>query len=331
MAAMLTALVRPSMRSAPLYAIDAPTAGTGKSLLAEAIGLLATGVTPAALSQGKNPEEDEKRLSTVLMAGDPVIHIDNCEQPLGGDFLCTMLTQEVVQARILGFSERRVMPSIALVLATGNNLSYESDLIRRLLPCRLDARVERPDTRDFDFDCHAEIRAARHELVVAGLTILRAYVVADRPGNGTLKPMGSFSDFDWIRGVLMWLGMEDPAKAREPIFDSDPRRDELLSVMETWDSVFGLLPVEVKDIPNHCDLHILLSQVACRGVWSPKSAGWWLRRNKDRTVGNFMFREDRTTSRVRWQLVRTDQLPETKQTASDGRPAFLDQFEEKLP
>ena len=46
---------------------------------AELAGLLATGCRPPALSQGKSPEEDEKRLSTVLFAGDPVIHIDNCE------------------------------------------------------------------------------------------------------------------------------------------------------------------------------------------------------------------------------------------------------------
>ncbi len=138
-------------------------------------GLLAMGFSPPALSQGKTAEEDEKRLATVLFAGDPVIHIDNCEQPISGDFLCSMLTQEVVQARILGLSERRVLPSTALVLASGNNLTFAGDTCRRAVVCRLDANVERPDTREFDFDCHAEVLASRPELVVAGLTILRAY------------------------------------------------------------------------------------------------------------------------------------------------------------
>ncbi len=49
----------------------------------------ATGFRPPALSQGKTAEEDEKRLATILFAGDRVIHIDNCEQPITGDFLCS--------------------------------------------------------------------------------------------------------------------------------------------------------------------------------------------------------------------------------------------------
>ena len=159
-----------------MHGFDAPTAGTGKSLLAELVGLLATGVRPPAMSQGKSEDEDEKRLSTVLFAGDPVIHIDNCERALVGDFLCSMLTQEVVQARVLGYSERRVLPSTALVLASGNNLTCVGDVSRRTVVCRLDAEVERPDTRAFDFDCHQEVLDQRPHLVIAGLTILRAAV-----------------------------------------------------------------------------------------------------------------------------------------------------------
>ena len=114
LSAQLTALVRVSLRTAPLHGFDAPTAGIGKSLLAEMAGLLATGFRPPAISQGKTAEEDEKRLSTILFAGDPVIHIDNCERPISGDFLCSMLTQEVVQARILGLSERNGASFFAL-------------------------------------------------------------------------------------------------------------------------------------------------------------------------------------------------------------------------
>lgn len=34
------------------------------------------------MSQGKSAEEDEKRLSTLLMAGDSVIVLDNCERAI---------------------------------------------------------------------------------------------------------------------------------------------------------------------------------------------------------------------------------------------------------
>ena len=317
LSALLTALVRVSLRSAPLHGYDAPTAGTGKSLLAEMAGLLATGVRPPALSQGKTDEEDEKRLSTVLFAGDPVIHIDNCERPISGDFLCSMLTQETVQARILGLSERRVLPSTALVLASGNNLTFAGDTSRRAVSCRLDAKVERPDTRAFDFDCHAEVMASRPELVVAGLTILRAYHAAGRPER--LKPMGSFDDYAWIRGALVWLGCADPELTRQGILDNDPKKDELLVVMDLWEMAFGSERVEVADVAraaewafdrgptpaNHHDFVALQSklvEVACKGAWNGKSVGWWLRRNKDRVLAGRSFRCDQQGGRQQWWL-----------------------------
>jgi len=295
---LLTGLVRSSLRTAPLHGIDAPTAGTGKSLLAEMAGLLATGVRPAAMSQGKTIEEDEKRLSTVLFAGDPVIHIDNCERAISGDFLCSMLTQEVVQARILGYSERRVLPCTALVVATGNNLIFAGDAARRAIKCRLDAKVERPDTRCFDFDCHAEVVGSRPELVVAGLTVLRAYKLSGGPVR--LRPMGSFSDWEWIRGALVWLDRADPEVTREDILDTDLRRDELLAVMDLWQQALGDSHIEVGDIAKRADrgtdaavmaLRDKLIEVACHaGRWSSKSVGWWLRRHKDRVTGGRCLR-----------------------------------------
>jgi hypothetical protein len=320
LSAMLTALIRIVLRTSPLHGFDAPTAGTGKSLLAEMVGLLATGFRPPALSQGKSAEEDEKRLSTILFAGDPVIHIDNCERPISGDFLCSMLTQEIVQARILGQSERRVLPATALVLASGNNLTFAGDTSRRAVVCRLDAKVERPDTRTFDFDCHAEMLANRPELVVAGLTILRAYSIAGRPE--TLTPMGSFNDWEWVRGALVWLGGADPADTRLSILDSDPRKDELLLVMDLWEQTFRSAHVEVAAIAARADeailakrddvvirLRNLLREIACRGgAWSAKSVGWWLRRHKDRVVGGRCFRSTETNRRQQWWLADQAEL-----------------------
>jgi hypothetical protein len=297
---LLCGLTRFSMRTAPLHSYDAPTAGTGKSLLAEMVGLLATGVRPPAMSQGKSEEEDEKRLSTVLFAGDPVIHIDNCERPISGDFLCSMLTQEVVQARILGLSERRVLPSTSLVLASGNNLIFAGDTSRRAVVCRLDAEVERPDTRTFDFDCHAEVLKWRPQLVVDALTVLLAYHLAGRPEK--LTPMGSFNDWEWIRGALVWLDRADPADTRLSILANDPKKDELITIMEIWEQAFGAAQVDVAEIERLAQPHIappsnvtllrnkLIEICGKGGGWSGKSVGWWLVRNKDRVIGGKCFR-----------------------------------------
>src|SRR5579864_8315532 len=295
LAAMLTALIRASLPTSPLVAYDAPTAGTGKSLLAEIVGLVAMGVRPPALSQGQSEEENEKRLSTVLMAGDPVILMDNCELPIAGAFLCSMLTQEIVQARILGLSERRVLPSTALVLATGNNLTFAGDTWRRAVVCRLDAKMERPETRTFEFNCHAEVLRDRVALVVAGLTILRAYHRLDAADRPTLLPFGSFTDWDWVRGTLVWLGCADPADTRQSILDSNPQTDDLLDVLSLWHAAFlndRKVVADVAETETSAGqaLRDKLIEVACRGTWSSKSVGQWLRRNKDRIMNRMCFR-----------------------------------------
>ena len=61
-------------------------------------------------------------------AGEPGIAIDNCEHPLGGEFLCQVLTQSMVKARILGKSETPDLPSSAFITATANNLTLIGDV-----------------------------------------------------------------------------------------------------------------------------------------------------------------------------------------------------------
>ncbi|WP_172125277.1 hypothetical protein [Devosia sp. 919] len=306
LSAMLTALIRRSLQSAPLHAFDAPAAGTGKSMLAELAGILASGTCPAAMSQGKSSEEDEKRLSTVLHAGDPVILIDNIERPVCGDFLCSMLSQSVVQARILGQSERRLLPCVSLVLATGNNLTLAGDLSRRAVVCRLDAKVERPDTRTFDFDPKAYAFANRADLVVAGLTALRAFSMLHLKPK--LPTMGSFGDWDLVRGTLVWLGYADPADSRTTLFENDPVKNELREIMATWERAVGSRRIALADIgvgsedQGLCQIREALANACPRGIWSPKSAGWWLKRNKDRVVNGKCFRQRSANKASVWWL-----------------------------
>lgn len=321
LSALLTALIRPSLRTAPLHAFASPTAGTGKSKLAEMAGILATGFRPPSMSQGKTPDEDEKRLSTVLREGDSIILIDNCERALGGDFLCSMLTQETVQARILGLSERMILPSTALVIVNGNNLTLEGDLSRRSVNCLLDAKVERPDERLFDFDCQAEVIDNRAELIVCGLTALRAYVVAGRPMK--LTPMGGFDDWDIVRGTLVWLGYSDPANTREAIVANDPRKEELIEVMEVWQQALGEKKITLAEIDRRTsivglevdrargvlqsDIFLLrqaLIEATGRPTWNARAAGKFLRRNKSRVVGGYYFESAHEGNHQKWWLAK---------------------------
>jgi hypothetical protein len=272
-------------------------------MLAELAGLLATGAKPAAMSQGKSAEEDEKRLAVVLHGSDPVIFIDNCERPIEGDFLCSILTAEKVQARILGQSERRFLPCTSLIIATGNNVVMRGDVSRRALVCRIDAKEERPDAREFDFHPPLELLQRRPDFVVAALTALLAYRRAGNPV--ALTPIGSFPDYDWIRGTLVSCGYADPAETRQAIVDEDPRKTELVEIMDLWDRRFGDRWISVADISQDqgTGVEALRSAFAVAtgrdGKWNPKSCGWWLRARKDRIVGARSFQTD---GLGRWRL-----------------------------
>ena len=237
---MLSALDRCALPSAPpVHGYDAPVAGSGKSKLVDIASVVATGYDAPVIAQGRTEEELEKRLGAALLAGDAIVAIDNCSQPLESAFLCMMLTQQRVKVRILGKSVQPEVPSNAFVCATGNGLTFVGDLTRRSLRCALDPKVERPELRQFAFDPVALAREQRRELVVAGLTVLRAWLVSgDRV---EVAPLGSFEVWSRrVREALVWLGCADPCATVENVRADDPERSALAAVLAQWEQHLGL-------------------------------------------------------------------------------------------
>lgn len=325
LAAVMTALVRRMFPAAPLFAIDAPTAGSGKSLLSELVCIIATGHKPAMMSQGKSDEENEKRLSSVLMAGDPVIVIDNCDRPIAGDFLCTMLTQEKVRPRVLGQSEMRNVPTGSLVIATGNNLELAGDVTRRTLFCRIDTGKERPDQIEHSFDAIAETTEMRPRLVVAALTILRAYISAGKPSP--LRKIGSFEQWGLIREALVWLNQPDPALTRELVMADDPHKAVLVDFLTLWRDVFQDRQLSLSEVAHMAQeegrdgaLAIINELIANTNgrVFNTRSAGKFLRKHVGRIAGGLMLKTDTDSSGIKhYRVLEVGQRREGAEASSD--------------
>jgi hypothetical protein len=289
---MISAVIRGQLRTCPLHGLDAPAAGSGKTKLAEIIGIMATGVPPSGITYSSDTDENEKRLVSILRTGDPVVLIDNVTSDLEGDFLCSMLSNEMVQARILGQSERVHLGTRVLMVATGNNIRLRGDMARRAVVCRLDAKMPNPDERKFDFDAVSEVRANRPALVVDALTIVRAFIAAGRPGK--LSPFGSFEDWDLVRGALVWLGLADPAETRAAVKDDNPLMEEKAEVLGAvlhrvgLDSRFTMKDVDT--VPNLESLRNELKTHLRHGEWDKNAAGRLLRRHKDVPFKGVMLR-----------------------------------------
>ena len=88
LSALITPVVRGAMGVAPLHAFRAPAAGSGKSYLVDVASAIETGRLCPVIAAGRTEEETEKRLGAAMLAGYPLISIDNLNGMLGGDCLC---------------------------------------------------------------------------------------------------------------------------------------------------------------------------------------------------------------------------------------------------
>jgi hypothetical protein len=124
------------------------------------------------------------------------------------------------------------------MVATGNNLTFAEDMTRRVLLCTLNPKVERPEERQFEVDIFKETQRQRSNLVVAGLTILRAYVLAGRPQSANV--LGSFPEWSrFIRSTLVWLNEADPCDTMERVRNNDPSLAKNIALLHEIDLHFG--------------------------------------------------------------------------------------------
>jgi hypothetical protein len=169
--------------------------------------------------------------------------IDNVAGVFGSESIAAALTTETFSDRLLGVSQIVTVPMRIVWALTGNNVSFQGDLPRRVVPCDLDPRMEHPEDRPETHFKHRDLLAYLHEqrprLVVAALTLLRAYVIAGRPRHD--KPrMGSFEGWDdLVRGALIWAGAADPLAGRQRVREAaDAELDSLRALLEAWRTEF---------------------------------------------------------------------------------------------
>jgi putative DNA primase/helicase len=221
--------------------------------------MISTGHETPVMAQGGTAEEFEKRLGAAFLAGDGTISIDNCEQPLGGEFLCQVLTQPRVSIRVLGQSKKVVVPTNVSLFATGNNLRIVGDLTRRAVICSLDPKCERPELRKFSVNPLDLVRRDRPRYVIAALTILRYYQkLAELPSwfDPEPEPLGSFETWSrWVRNAVICCftdprieGLADPCATMERAQVQDPELERLASVIHHWDLVIGDRAVTAADV-----------------------------------------------------------------------------------
>lgn len=311
--AILSAIVRKSLTTAPLFAFSSPKMGSGKSLLADIVSYIATGKPNSVVPPVEDEVEERKRLMGILLDGDPVVCFDNIERPFGSSALCSILTQTEYKDRILGETRTVSIPTNITFLATGNNLTFIGDLSTRVVLCKLDPKCERPEERPFTENLHQYVPKHRPELVKAALTILRAYEVAGRPKQD-IKPFGRFEQWsDLVRSAIVWLGMGDPIDSRKEIENADPVRITLGNLYAAWFKAFDTMSVKLKTVIAKAeqdeDLKEALMDFAPdgKGGINTRALGKKLSSFRNRIEGGFYIEKWGTNQGVdTWRVCQTD-------------------------
>ena len=266
LAALLTAVCRPSLHLAPGFLVTAANlsgAGAGKGLLVRSIVAVAFGIRPSAFTPGREKDEMDKRLVSELIGAAPTLFLDNVNNAsLKSDTLASVLTERPARVRVLGKSQMVPVNSAAFITLTGNGLTVSEDLARRFLSCILDAGMEDPEARPFAPGFLDRIMDRRPELLAAALTIWRW----GRQNPGDLARglrLGSFETWcEWVRDPLLTLGCADPVQRSRDAKADDPRRRQVMDLYDAWDAKYGALPIASKNLDD-----------AVRAIIDPASRG----------------------------------------------------------
>lgn len=237
--ATLTTVARPAIPGCvPLFAVRAHAPGTGKGLLVNTIATIGTGRDAPTWAQTLDEAEERKRLLSLAMAGDQCVHIDNITTAFGSAPLDSAITARSIKGRLLGTNLTHEAAWHAILFASGNNMVFNGDLARRVVPIDLDAKSEHPELRsDFTHSPLLQwVRTERPRLVVAALTVLKAFFVAGCPKEPEIPEYGSFEQWsDLIRHALLWCGWEDPCNGRKHLeAESDPAYEALAALLSAW-------------------------------------------------------------------------------------------------
>lgn len=287
-AMMLLPLVRHTIDGpTPLAVADAPTEGTGKSLLVEACLSVTLGEVPDAMTADMKEEERDKTLLALLIEGQPVVFFDNANRTLDSGAFANTLTARYKRGRVLGETRTAQARVNVCWVLTGNNVTCSREIARRLYWTRLDAKVEAPSERTGfrHGDLLAWVRANR-PLLLWALIVLVKYWRATGAAPGS-KVIGKYER--WARtvgGILAAAGipgfLDNVAAFRRRCTDT---AGELSEFVKRWWARYGATPVIAGDLfefARDCLESVLTAETE---DGKRKQLGRFLKKQRDRVVG----------------------------------------------
>ena len=227
LAYLLTFAVRPYINGhVPLFIITAPVRGSGKTFAIQVAHLLWIGkekvLTQASSNQRGDDDEMRKRLTSILRSTPESVVFDNVDTDVNNSSLALVLTAESFQDRELGKNHMIEVEVRSIMSMTGNNITIEKDMPRRVYISKLEADREKPDFRRFKRpDLKAWILENRLQLMQACFTFVKVWIEAGKPRDNEIV-WGSYDEWaKTIGGILKANQIEGFLRNRDQIEGED--------------------------------------------------------------------------------------------------------------
>jgi len=313
MSLFLTPCVREMINGpVPIYMIEAPSPGTGKTLLAQVLSYPFIGRSLEAMAEGRNDEEMRKRISAKLLNSPAYILIDNVTQKVAYGSLASAVTSGVWEDRRLGVSQIMRLPVKCTWILTGNNPTLSSEIARRCVRIQIDAGREQPWLRN-DFkhkDIISWVKKNREDLIWSALVLIQNWISNGKniPENTTI--MGMFEDWSRVMsGILELNGIRGFLKNMDKLYtDSDIETAVWSSFVNIWWETYESGEVSTADLYNILISNDIPIEFGSGSERSQKiSLGKQISQMRNRRFGKFCIASARQKNHMQlWRLEFTE-------------------------
>jgi hypothetical protein len=341
----VAALILPFVRRmvlgpTPVHLYEAPTPGSGKTLAAEVVCMVATGDAAEPTTMPQDDEEVRKKITSLLLAARPVVLLDNVRGGIDSVSLAAVLTAEKWTDRLLGGNELAGLPNRAVWLISANNPTLTLEIARRCIRIRVEPAGDRPwERKNFKhWPLKHWVLENRSALVHAILTLAQAWISKGRPlGKRTL---GSFEHWaSTIGGILEVGGVPGFLENTNELYEAaDVEGQEWRAFVAAWWEAHGGTPVAAKVLLELAVSSDLLPHVL--GGKNERSQsirlGKGLTGNRNRVYGDFRIMGAHLSHNQRlWQLARVDirsqDFNQVGGASERGNRGMLIPFERDIP
>ncbi|MFN8179286.1 MAG: bifunctional DNA primase/polymerase [bacterium] len=237
----ITLMVRAALPGrVPMFEVEAATAGTGKTTLAEIVCIAAHGEPPISTTWTRDGEEMGKRAASWVLSGRPVVLLDDVKRITGdpAHVLSSLITTGAIEVRAMRELANAGGRFHGVIITTGNNVQLDEEMPRKICRIRLES-PEDPWTRTFRrADIHAWTLDHRAEIVRAVGVLVAAWKAIGRPPGPRSRP----SFHEWaitVGGILgcysadLQAAFLDPGDV-EDMMTFGEGTDELRAFVEAW-------------------------------------------------------------------------------------------------